>query len=126
MAEPLRHRYVGDRPPVSRQSVTVTPQPRGLLRGSGLYRAGHARYISPAPPGGAFRWVAQFFAGGYVSASQQSVANRKRQWTAWTSPSTHQETATSSNFESEASGAGSSLAHRSFELEIYDDDKTKR
>ena len=50
--------------------------------------------------------------------SQQSVASRKRQWTAWTSPSTHQETATSSNFDSEHSGAGSSLAHRSFELEI--------
>jgi hypothetical protein len=36
-----RRRYVGDQPPFGRQSVTLPSRARGLLLGSGLYRAGY-------------------------------------------------------------------------------------
>jgi hypothetical protein len=50
-----RRRYVGDQPPVSRQSVTVAPQPGGLSRAPAPFRAwGMIRPLKAPPPGRGF------------------------------------------------------------------------
>jgi hypothetical protein len=53
---------------------------------------------------------------------QLGTANRKKQWTASTSPPTHQETATS-NFESERFRGWVELGPSQFEIGNYDADK---